>query len=92
MVGKLVRWKTVVIVTEIKLLKEKGQPRRKGAIGKDYMLPPDTTEAPRLATCILTGSKSGASAMELKSPQWEFLAGGASKKALREAWGMANTF
>lgn len=24
--GKLVRWKTVVIVTEIKLLEEKGQP------------------------------------------------------------------
>lgn len=28
------------------------------------MLPLDTTETPRLATCILTGSKSGASAME----------------------------
>lgn len=35
MVSKLVRWKTVVIVTEIKSLEEKGQPRGKGAIGKD---------------------------------------------------------
>lgn len=35
MVGKLVRWKTVAIVTEIKLLKVKGRPRGKGAIGKD---------------------------------------------------------